>query len=245
MSPTPAPKPPGSPSAVKIGADTTLALISGDTYLIGTLQRVTAEVHVPLSRFDEVSSARAELARRRYAGLIIDCDENPLARVLLGEVRTFPANRVSPILAVLNGGTNSSDARDMGADLVLEKPVTPDAARRALRELQALNSPTQRRFPRHRLNISVYLSFGNAVDRLATMFNLSEGGAGVSTSEPVPSDELVRISFQLPGGPQLRVLGEVAWSDMHGNAGLRFLSINDVALAQLRAWIERNPKMPN
>ncbi|MBV9087249.1 MAG: PilZ domain-containing protein, partial [Acidobacteriaceae bacterium] len=123
----------------------------------------------------------------------------------------------------------------------LDKPVTPDAVRRALRDLLALSSPDQRRFPRQRVRMPAYLSFGSTVDRLATMFNLSEGGVGVSTPEPVPMDEIVRISFQLPSGAQLRAMGEVAWIDAHGNAGLRFLSISDAALEQLRSWMERNP----
>src|SRR5581483_8040445 len=174
--------------------------------------------------------------------IVIDCDVSPTTRALLPTIRKLPANRVSPILAILNGGTNCIDARDMGANLTVEKSATPDALRRALRELTALSSPDQRRFPRHKVKIPAFLSFGNTVDRLATMFNLSEGGVGVSTFEPVPVDEIVRVSFQLPGGQQLRAMGEVAWCDAHGNAGLRFLSINDATLEQLRTWMDRNPE---
>jgi PilZ domain len=225
----------------KIAIDTTLALVSNDAHLTEILQRISGEMHVPVSRFEDPAAAREELGRRCYGGIIIDCDESPAARALLASIRKLSANRVSPIMAVLNGGTNSSDARDMGAGVILDKPVTPDAARRALRELRALNSPHQRRFPRYRVKLPAYLSFGNTLDRLATMVNLSEGGIGVTTYEPVPMDEIVRVAFQLPSGPQLRVLGEVAWCDAHGNAGVRFLSINDAALAQLRTWMERNP----
>jgi len=220
----------------------TFALVSSDAHITGILQRLCAEMHVPVCRFEDPNAARAELSRRRFAGIIIDCDVSPATRALLRTVRKLPANRVSPILAILNGDTNSMDARDMGASLTVEKAVTPDTLRRVLRELTALSSPDQRRFPRHKVRIPAYLSFGNTVDRLATMFNLSEGGIGVSTFEPVPVDEIVRVSFQLPGGQQLRAMGEVAWCDASGNVGLRFLSINDASLEQLRTWMDRNPE---
>ena len=225
----------------KAAISTTLALVSGDVHLTAILQRITAEMHVPISRFYDAGSARKELERRCYGGIIIDCDESPAARALLAGIRKLAANRVSPILAVLNGGTSSIEAHDLGASVTVDKPVTPDAARRAIRELRALNSPHERRFPRHKVRFAAYLSFGNTVDRLATIFNLSEGGIGVATFEPVPPDEIVRVCFQLPSGPQLRAMGEVAWSDANGNAGLRFLSINDEALEQLRSWMERHP----
>ena len=50
-----------SDAVKKMGLDTTLAVVSSDVQLTGLLQRISTEMHAPMSRFDDPVTARAEL----------------------------------------------------------------------------------------------------------------------------------------------------------------------------------------
>ena len=57
-----------------------------------------------------------------------------------------------------------------------------------------------------------------------------------------PHDTLgpVKVNFVLPGTKvAMKFLGEVAWKDKRGNAGIRFLETTPRTKRELRLWLER------
>jgi hypothetical protein len=71
------------------------------------------------------------------------------------------------------------------------------------------------------------------------LYDLSEGGLAIDSLPPKGRDQLVSLSFNLPGGAgHIRVSAEIAWtSDSGHRSGLRFLDLTDDSRHQLREWI--------
>jgi SPOR domain/PilZ domain len=83
--------------------------------------------------------------------------------------------------------------------------------------------------------LSVYLDECGA----GLLFDLSEGGLAVGSLPPKGPDQLISLSFNLPGGAgHIRGSAEIAWtSESLHRSGLRFLDLTDDSRQQLKEWI--------
>jgi len=216
-----------------------LLLLSHDLETVTAFRRTSGEMGVNLYLCEEAREARSALREHRYDAVVIDCDDTHAGRTVLQSVRQARANRSAAVLAILNGDTQGADAVDMGANLVLNKPVSCDLARQQLQQLQALVSNDERRFPRLPASGPVYVSFGRTIDRRAELVNLAMAGMGLRFSDPVKEDEILRLRFQLPGtATVIQAQGEIVWADPQGGVGIRFVSLAGNSRVELEKWIQ-------
>jgi len=215
-----------------------LLLLSHDLETVAAFRHSSGEMGVHLYLCEEAREARSALREHRYDAVVIDCDDTHAGRTVLKSVRQARANQSAVVLAILNGDTQGADAVDMGANLVLHKPVSSDLARQELRRLRTLVGTDERRFPRYAAEGTAYISFGRTVDRRAEITNLALGGMGLRLSERIVDDEILRVRFQLPGTTSvIQAQGEMVWADPQGGVGIRFVSLSDQARAALEKWI--------
>lgn len=216
-----------------------LLLLSHDLETVTAFRRSSDEMGIHLYLCEEAREARSALREHRYDAVVIDCDDTHAGRTVLQSVRQARANRSAAVLAILNGDTQGADAVDMGANLVLNKPVSCDLARKQLQQLQALVGNDERRFPRHPASGTVYVSFGRTIDRRAELVNLAMAGMGLRFSDPVREDEILRLRFQLPGtATVIQAQGEIVWADPQGCVGIRFVSLSGNSRVELEKWIQ-------
>jgi c-di-GMP-binding flagellar brake protein YcgR len=72
----------------------------------------------------------------------------------------------------------------------------------------------------------------------ATSTNISEGGMAVLLHEALPKSATPRLQFTLPEtGLALDVETEVAWADIKGHVGLRFLNVPQNSQELLEKWL--------
>ena len=216
-----------------------LLLLSHDMETVTAFRRSSGEMGVQLYLCEEARDARSALREHRYDAVAIDCDDTHAGRIVLKSVRQGPTNRATVVLAIVNGDTHGADAIDMGANLVISKPVSSGRAREELQRLRGLIGRDQRRFPRYRAEGAVYVSFGRIIDRRAELMNLALGGMGIRMQDRGHDDEILRLRFQLPGTTTvIQAQGEIVWTDPQGGVGIRFVSISPKSRAQLEKWIQ-------
>jgi len=215
-----------------------LLLLSHDLETVAAFRRSSGEMGVHLYLCDEAREARSALREHRYDAVVIDCDDTHAGRTVLKNVRQVRANRSAVVLAILNGDTHGADAVDMGANLVLNKPVSSDLARQELRRLRTMIGADERRFPRYAAEGLAHITFGRTVDRRADLTNLALGGIGLRLSDRIADDEILRVRFQLPGtATVIQAQGELVWADPQGGVGIRFVSLSDQARTALEKWM--------
>ena len=215
-----------------------LLLLSHDLETVAAFRHSSGEMGVHLYLCEEAREARSALREHRYDAVVIDCDDTHAGRTVLKSVRQARANQSAVVLAILNGDTHGADAVDMGANLVLHKPVSCDLARQELRRLRTLVGADERRYPRHTAEGTAYVSFGRTVDRRAEITNLALGGMGLRLSDRIVDDEILRVRFQLPGtSTVIQAQGEMVWTDPQGGIGIRFVSLSSEARAALEKWM--------
>src|SRR5205814_6328819 len=89
-----------------------------------------------------------------------DCDDVAGASETFKQMRGVPANRKTIGFAIVNGVTTLQQAFEMGANLVLDKPLSAERVTRSLRAAQGLMAHERRRYYRHPVATAAHITLG-------------------------------------------------------------------------------------
>jgi len=142
-------------------------------------------------------------------------------------------------MAVLNGKkTTTQDAFGMGANFVLQKPITTLNASRCFHAALNFMLKGRRRYFRQPVNMPVLVTVEGKTVK-ATSTNISEGGMALLLPQALPQGATPILKFCLPHtDTSIEVEAEVAWADLKGLAGLRFHQIAKESQQQLERWLD-------
>ena len=197
-----------------------------------------ANIDMDLS--NNADQARHILLRRKYDALLVDCDDMPHGPLVLRELRQGKSNKSCIAFALVNGKTNIQQAFEMGANFVLDKPVSLDRATRSVRAAQGLIMRERRRYHRHLIKASGAILVDQGAELPLNITNISHGGISIECSRRLDEGGAARIRLQLPGTKRsLDIKGEVAWSTPEGRPGIRFQVLSAEGKKDLDIWLEK------
>jgi CheY-like chemotaxis protein len=213
-------------------------LISEDAALLGvlrpTLEKISVDIHVLTG-----AQLRSDLLKKRkFDAVIIDCDDLPNGVDLLRSLRQTQSNAKSVAFAVVNGKTTTHDAFQLGANFVLQKPLSPLHAARCFNAALNFMVRERCRYFRHPVEIPLRIVLPHNQELTATSTNLSEGGMAIRILGKLPKETKAQFRFTLPGiNTSLELKGQVAWADGTGHAGIRFIDVPQSSQYQLEKWL--------
>jgi DNA-binding response OmpR family regulator len=218
-------------------------LLSRDDELVRVLRRVLTDLEIDVEVCSAPEKATAELARKKWDAIIIDCDDVHGALDVLRRVRQTPSNKTSTAFAIIHGITSVRTAFELGANLALEKPLTADRAKHSFRAVHGMMMAERRRYYRHPVEMAVTLKWEDKdshrhFEVMATALDLSEGGMAVKLKSALPDTKVMAtVHFILPGTRTwIETGGTVAWADGEGHAGVRFENPPFAVKEHLARW---------
>jgi CheY-like chemotaxis protein len=215
-------------------------LVSRDSEVVRLLQTTLEKLSIGVQVSAAARSGSEVLSSSKYDAIIVDCDDLQGGTDVLRNLRKTPSNKTSVSFAILNGKTTTQQAFEMGANFVLQKPLTTSTTLRCFNAALGFMERERRRYFRCPVEMPVLLHLGQAAPLKATATNLSEGGMAIKVSGAIPKQPISKINFTLPGSKvAVESKGEIAWADGHGCAGIRFSEIADASRQQLEGWILR------
>jgi uncharacterized protein (TIGR02266 family) len=203
-------------------------VIADDTAFVR--ERFQTALHEAGHRAVTVKSAAELLARVRA-----DLDSIDLVVVdlrlphasgadLIRSVRKLDNGRL-PILVFSGTITSAEEVRELAALGVAGYVNEYSAVQHILPSLAPHLFPdnfNRRSSPRVTLGIPVAYRFGDTITAVLTL-NLSKGGIGIRTMNPLQPGSKVRVRFRLPGARrEVEADARVAWSDRRIGMGLQF-----------------------
>jgi len=213
-------------------------LLSRDPEVIRVLQPALEKLSIDVEVCRGVSSGHEILRTEKFDAIIVDCDDLKDALGVLESVRKGVSNKNSVTFAILNGNTTTQQAFQMGANFVLQKPISALNARRCFSAAVNFMMRERRRYFRHPVEMPATLSFGEGQKLKVTLTNLSEGGMAIFFRGPLPKGGVSTVTFKLPGAATaLEPKVQIAWMDESGRAGLRFIDVPKESRAQLDGWL--------
>ena len=99
-------------------------LLSRDSEVIRVLQPALEKLSIEVEVCRGVSSGHEILRTEKFDAIIVDCDDLKGGLRVLEGLRKAPSNRNSVTFAILNGTTTTNQAFQMGANFVLQKPIS-------------------------------------------------------------------------------------------------------------------------
>ncbi|HXE90471.1 MAG TPA: PilZ domain-containing protein [Terriglobales bacterium] len=213
-------------------------LFSQDPEVVRVLSRALSDLSIGVEICPDVENVIQRLESQKFDAVIVDSDEGCNAWGLLAGMRKSRLNRRSVGVALARDQESFRTAFDMGANLVIDKPIQGERAARNLRAAQAVILRELRRCTRYKVEISATVENGAGIVP-ATVIDISEGGVGLRTRKPLVAGESVQIRFTLPETEMpfdARV--EIVWSKEDGRAGTRFLTFAPLSKLALQRWLQ-------
>jgi hypothetical protein len=212
-------------------------VVSRDWQEVSVLECILGGLHIDCEVESQPERAQAKLAKTKVDALIVDCDLSGTDRFL----RSLQHNPMFPItapLVVMSGPRTRQEIDATGALFSFAKPISVEQAVRTLSAARNLILDGRLRYHRQALQVPVALMCGPQKKLHADLVNLSQGGIGVHLDRDLDVRHPIQVSFKLPGTRYtVKAQGEIAWTDQHGNAGIRFLDIPERLQRGLQLWL--------
>ena len=162
------------------------------------------------------------------------------AKDVLRSLRSTPGGEEVPVVALVKTEEVGGVAAwlDAGCDDFLLKPVRP---RQLFQRIQSLLESNPRAYNRVECNVVAELTTGTQ-QATGTFREVGEGGAGMLIENELPTGDIVKVNFPLPGYSEDLVVGaEVIYvQDMEGQFlhGLRVIIIDTGTREVIRKFVE-------
>src|SRR5436309_8171083 len=198
-------------------------ILSQDPELVRVIRPTLEKLSIDVEVCHEARSGADILITEKFDAVIVDCDDLSGGLAVLQGLRSTPSNKNSVAFAILNGKrTTTQEAFGMGANFVLQKPISTLNASRCFHAALNFMLKERRRYFRQPVKMQVQVILEGKTSK-ATSTNISEGGMALMLREALPKGAMPRVKFSLPSSTiSMELETEVAWTDVKGHAGLRF-----------------------
>jgi DNA-binding response OmpR family regulator len=215
-------------------------LLSRDDEVLRILRPTLDKLAIAVEVCQEAKKASEILISEKFDAVIIDCDDLPGGIEVLQGLRATPSNRSSVAFALLNGKkTTTQEAFGMGVNFVLQKPVSTLNASRCFHAALNFMERERRRYFRQPVKMAVRVILGEK-ELQATSTDISEGGIALMLRQSLPKNATPRLQFTLPDTKlTLDVDTQLAWADLKGRVGLRFLNVPQSSVELLEKWLNQ------
>jgi len=214
-------------------------LLSQDIELVRVIRPTLEKLSIEVEVCQEARKGADILISDKFDAVIVDCDDLSGGLAVLQGLRNTPSNKSSVAFAVLNGKkTTTQEAFGMGANFVLQKPISSLNASRCFHAALNFMVKERRRYFRHPVAMQVIVAFeGKTLTAKST--NISEGGIAMMLREALPKGAKPHVQFTLPETEiHMEVEAEVAWTNMKGLAGFRFHNVPKSSQEKLEEWLD-------
>jgi DNA-binding response OmpR family regulator len=216
-------------------------LLSDDAAVVRIVRPTLEKLGIEVELSQLARKATDLLINEKFDAVIIDGDDVDGGLEVLQGLRATSTNKNSIAIAILNGRkTTIQQAFEIGANFVLQKPVSALNASRCFNA--ALNSMLRerRRYFRQPVKMPVKVTLGDQ-EWTAASTNISEGGIALLLHKALPKNAVPRLQFTLPGThATIYVSAVVAWADIKGFSGLRFQDLEPSSKELLEQWLSRH-----
>ncbi|HZR32999.1 MAG TPA: PilZ domain-containing protein [Terriglobales bacterium] len=213
-------------------------LLSRDPDVLRVMRPACEKLNMMVEVCTGADSASQTLAEKKFDAIVIDCDDLYGGIDVLRELRKGESNKSSVVFAVLNGVTSVRTVFNMGAGFVLQKPITMANALRGLTAAYGFMYRERRRYFRVPVEIPVVICYGDQREVITHAFDLSEGGIGIQSDVPLAKEGVTHVRFTLPETKTgLEIRAQIAWSNVSGSAGIRFIRTAPASRENLDRWL--------
>ncbi len=219
-------------------------LVLKDDSAAEALHHVLEDFQVETEHCRDAEAASHRLEEKRFDAVVVDFDEASHAADVLHTIRHSSTSKNAIAIGLWSDRSSVRSAFGMGANFVLYKPVSSEQACISLRAAIALLKRERRRSFRVPVQLPLTISWSDVPEIEGIMLDLSEGGMDVLSAQPLVESQLAEFHFNLPDQSEIKVLGQVAWANNNGQAGIQFVDLTESQRIMVCNWLAANAPEP-
>jgi CheY-like chemotaxis protein len=218
-------------------------LLSQDENAIRVLTRLFRDLGIAVDHYTDPHFAVQQLVQEAFDCVIIDADKPEDATIVLQTMSKLPSGKTRLLMVLANAQNAVHFSFVKGAHIALYKPISVERVGLALRAVRNLIARDRRRGA-ERIPVEIAANLGRESGGTpVTIVDLSEGGAAIRCTQPVPSSGLLTLHCVLPAtNSHFMGAAEVVWQDAQEQSGLRFVNLTSAARATLSEWVRQHAR---
>jgi hypothetical protein len=206
-----------------------------DTATNGMLQECFRQFGVQIVPVE--GDPMAVLNKQKFEACILRLYDPDAERVLIG-TRNSSSNRRIILYGIARNTREALQFSSYGINAVLDEPLEKQSVLRVARATHLLVVHELRRYVRIPMVVEASIQTGSR-NLTAMTLEVSAGGMSVRCETLIPSNDMVRVEFALPGQARLAIRASVCWSrEREKFYGMRFDPADPVR-AQVKNWIDQ------
>lgn len=206
-------------------------LVSRDANVVGIVNKLLDNLSISTNICLSSSKALDQLAKGSADLVIVDWEAD--SAELVGSIRKSRGWQKPTVVAV-----SPAEGPAPGADVLLRKPVTPEACAKSLRAAYSRMMYDYRRHSRYAVmsTVSAEDESGRAIEM--TITDIGDGGIGISSKQDFRLGDTLSFHLLLPGAVRaIFIEARIQWTREYGAMGCEFLRIPPVDLNILDGWL--------
>lgn len=216
-------------------------VVSSDQQAADLLKVILSELELVAEHAASCREAATRLGQERFDAIILDYRADAESEEFLRGLRQNPKHKIGVLIAIVDTDFNARPLFGLGANFILYRPLSSERTRVSLRAARGLIRRERRRAPRVTVTATVNVAYPGAPELKAVLQDLSTDGTSISTANPLPPACKVYFDFILPGQNQLiRLSGEVAWQEVSGRSGIRFIDVPQSSRRSIQTWLQQS-----
>jgi CheY-like chemotaxis protein len=206
-------------------------LVSRDTNVVAIVNKLLDNLSISTNICVSSSNAMDQLAQGSADLVIVDCEDDSVE--LIGNIRKSRGWHKPTVVAVSPTGCPA-----LGADVLLCKPVTPEACAKSLRAAYSRMIHDHRRHSRYAVMNTVRATDEGGRSLDVTVTDIGDGGVGLTAKQDFKSGDTLSFHVLLPGTARaIFIEARVQWTRQYGALGCEFLRIPPADLNILHGWL--------
>jgi hypothetical protein len=219
-------------------------LVGSDNATIDAILPCLSEMGIAPSIHAQTASALQTLTQQKIDAFFVHRELDPEFS-LLKRMRNSPSNRRAVAFAIIPERKTANDASRV-ADFVMDKPLAPVNASRAVRAALGRILKQRKRYFRNLLRAPIHLTDSTYRKFDGQTLNLSQTGIALECATPFTVRETVQLEFYLPGiADKFDCKAQIIWRAEQGKAGLTFTHMKPADKERLESWIEESALVSN
>ena len=153
--------------------------------------------------------------------------------------RNSPSNRRMVIYGIARNTSEALRFSSFGINAIFDEPLERPAVLRVARATHLLVIHELRRYVRIPVVTEITVDAGRTNTIVAASQEVSAGGLSLRSPSPIPPQDMVRLTFTLPGTKTIKIRAQVCWERRNDELyGLRFDNTDD-ARSAVKNWIDQ------
>jgi CheY-like chemotaxis protein len=186
--------------------------------------------------FVDGTAGAVKIQTQRIDAIIIDLESSPQADELIEKVRCSPTNNGSAIFVVTISNIKGARALELGANMIIQKPVSAEAVRLCFEASYNRMIQERRRFFRYPVLLTGLAELSGERHEI-TVVNISDTGLAIATETSVQPGTTLLIRYFIPDiRLDVECEAAAAWC-AGGRIGLKLTRIDPLIAKELKDWL--------